>query len=99
MEADNQISALTNGLLELESATSDLGIQNPEVGNLSSDRRPPKSELLESLMRAAHSLKGAARIVNLTVVVQISHALEDCFVAVQQGALVFRGEHVDLLLQ
>ena len=92
MEAENQIGALTNGLLELESVGSDVGIQNPEV-------RPPTSERLESLMRAAHSLKGAARIVNLTVVVQISHALEDCFVSAQRGALVFSGEHVDVLLQ
>ena len=36
-------------------------------------------------MRAAHSLKGAARIVGLTVGVRVAHAMEDCFVAAQQG--------------
>ena len=92
MEAENQIGALTSGLLELESASADVGIQNPEI-------RPPTSDLLESLMRAAHSLKGAARIVNLTVVVQISHALEDCFVAAQRSALEVNREHVDVLLE
>ncbi len=92
MEAESQISALTNGLLELESAGSEVGIQKPDL-------QTPTAELLESLMRAAHSLKGAARIVNLTVVVQISHALEDCFVAGQQGVLEFNREHVDVLLQ
>ncbi len=92
MEAENQIGSLTNGLLELESAGSEVGIQKPDL-------QTPTAELLESLMRAAHSLKGAARIVNLTIVVQISHALEDCFVAAQQNALVFSGEHVDVLLQ
>lgn len=92
LEAENQIGALTSGLLELESTSSDVGIQRLDV-------QTPAAELLESLMRAAHSLKGAARIVNLTVVVQISHALEDCFVAAQQNALVVSGQHVDVLLQ
>ena len=39
----------------------------------------------ESLMRAAHSLKGAARIVNLDLAVRLAHAMEDAFVAVQEG--------------
>ena len=99
LEAEHQIGALTNGLLELETVGSEVGIQNPEVSGQRSEIRPPTSDLLESLMRAAHSLKGAARIVNLTVVVRISHALEDCFVAAQRGALVFSGEHVDVLLK
>ena len=91
-EAENQIAALTNGLLELESAGSKVGVQQLNL-------QAPTAELLESLMRAAHSLKGAARIVNLTLVVQISHALEDCFVAGQRGALEFGREHVDVLLE
>ena len=37
-------------------------------------------------MRAAHSLKGAARIVGLDVGVRVAHAMEDCFVAAQRGA-------------
>ena len=32
-------------------------------------------------MRAAHSLKGAARIVGLDAAVRVAHAMEDCFVA------------------
>lgn len=91
-EAESQIAALTNGLLELESAGSEVGVQQLNL-------QTPTAELLESLMRAAHSLKGAARIVNLTLVVQISHALEDCFVAGQRGALEFGREHVDVLLE
>src|SRR5690606_29063154 len=33
---------------------------------------------LEALMRAAHSLKGAARIVGLDTAVRVAHAMEDC---------------------
>src|ERR1044071_310127 len=53
---------------------------------------------LEQLMRAAHSLKGAARIVDLEAAVRVAHAMEDCFVAAQQGRLVFQPEDIDLLL-
>ena len=39
---------------------------------------------LGELMRAAHSLKGAARIVGRKTAVRIAHAMEDCFVAAQK---------------
>ncbi|MCA1809012.1 MAG: response regulator [Lentisphaerae bacterium] len=51
---------------------------------------------LESLMRAAHSIKGAARIVGLDRAVELAHALEDCFVAAQQGKLVVDTPAADL---
>ena len=50
-------------------------------------------------MRAAHSLKGAARIVGLDAAVRVAHAMEDCFVAAQKGKIVLQPEHVDILLQ
>ena len=50
-------------------------------------------------MRAAHSLKGAARIVGLDAIVRVAHAMEDCFVEAQKGKLVLRPEHVDVLLR
>ena len=40
---------------------------------------------LEALMRAAHSVKGAARIVGLEEAVQVAHVMEDCFVAAQDN--------------
>ncbi len=40
-------------------------------------------ELLEGLFRAAHSLKGAARAVNLPQVESIAHQLEDLFAELQ----------------
>jgi two-component system, chemotaxis family, sensor histidine kinase and response regulator WspE len=54
---------------------------------------------LESLMRAAHSLKGAGRIVNLGDAVQVAHAMEDCFVAAQKGKLRLRQAEIDVLLR
>ena len=40
---------------------------------------------LEAMMRAAHSIKGAARIVGLEAAVRVAHALEDCFVSAQHA--------------
>lgn len=69
------------------------------AGLLELERGPGGPEQLESLMRAAHSFKGAARIVNLGPAVQVAHAMEDCFVAAQHEQLALRQEHVDVLLR
>lgn len=56
------------------------------------------SKPLEALMRAAHSIKGAAKIVGLERVVEIAHRMENCFVAAQKGELKFTDRHIDILL-
>src|SRR5208282_5620509 len=68
-------------------------------GLLALERDPAASLQLEMLMRAAHSLKGAARIVNLHPAVRLAHALEDCFVAAQRGVLHLRQQQIDLLFR
>ena len=55
-------------------------------------------EVLEELMRAAHSVKGAARIVGISAATRVAHAMEDCFVAAQEGRLLLRPQDIDLLL-
>ncbi len=55
-------------------------------------------ETIEPMMRAAHSLKGAARIVGVEAAVRIAHAMEDCFVAAQRGQIRIRPIDVDVLL-
>src|SRR5438105_4590074 len=54
---------------------------------------------LEELMRAAHSLKGAARIVGHDSAVRVAHELEDCFVAAQEGKIALTRERIDVLLR
>ena len=56
------------------------------------------AELLESLMRAAHSLKGAARIVNYSQAVRAAHAMEDLFVSAQKGERTLARADIDRLL-
>ncbi|MBI1182335.1 MAG: response regulator [Alphaproteobacteria bacterium] len=54
---------------------------------------------LGSCMRAAHSLKGAARIVGLEAGVKLAHAMEDAFEAARQGNLTLGPEDIDRLLE
>lgn len=56
------------------------------------------SERVEPLMRAAHSIKGAARIVGLDIAVELAHAMEDVLSAAQKGELMLIPEHIDVLL-
>jgi two-component system, chemotaxis family, sensor histidine kinase and response regulator WspE len=53
---------------------------------------------LRSLMRGAHSLKGAARVVGLNAAVRLTHAMEERFVAAQGGRNLAQSE-VDTLLR
>lgn len=53
----------------------------------------------DELMRAAHSFKGAARVVGISVATRVAHAMEECFVAAQQGRLKLAPPHVDALLR
>ncbi len=68
-------------------------------GLLAVEQGRATAENLESLMRAAHSIKGAARIVQLDPVVTVAHAMEDCFLAAQEGRLTMAPDHVDTLLK
>jgi two-component system sensor histidine kinase and response regulator WspE len=79
--------------LEAESQTATLS-----AGVLAVEEFERSPETIESMMRAAHSLKGAARIVGLDPAVRVAHAMEDCFVAAGKGTFRVRPEHVDLLL-
>jgi two-component system sensor histidine kinase and response regulator WspE len=68
-------------------------------GLLTLDRAPRDAAALEACMRAAHSLKGAARIVGVQVGVELAHAMEDCFVAAQEGRALLDPAWIDELLR
>ena len=68
-------------------------------GLLALEHTPTDASQLEACMRAAHSLKGAARIIGLQDGVDIAHLMEECFVAAQTGALRLSTAHIDELLR
>ncbi len=88
IEADEHLKNITSGLIELE---KDL---EPQV----------KVEIIETVFREAHSLKGAARAVNLTDIETICQSIESVFSAMKRqkihpGPFMFDTLHqaVDIL--
>lgn len=88
-----------SSLLELFSLEAEAQTQVLSAGLLALERDPTLADQLESCMRAAHSLKGAARIVGVDAGVSVAHVMEDCLVSAQEGRLYLRPEHIDALLQ
>ena len=86
-------------LLELFSLEAEAQTQVLNAGLLALERNPTQADQLEACMRAAHSLKGAARIVGVDAGVSVSHVMEDCLVSAQEGRLYLQPEHIDALLQ
>ncbi|QTA83946.1 Two component system response regulator/histidine kinase CheA-like, Hpt and CheW-like domains-containing [Desulfonema limicola] len=54
---------------------------------------------IDSLMRAAHSIKGGARIVDLDAAVNIAHTLEDCFISIQKNDIKLSSAQLDILFK
>ncbi|SCY11131.1 hybrid sensor histidine kinase/response regulator [Pseudomonas sp. NFACC37-1] len=86
-------------LLELFSLEAEAQVQVLSTGLLALERDPNQADYLESCMRAAHSLKGAARIVGVDAGVSVAHVMEDCLVGAQERRLMLGPEHIDALLQ
>jgi len=76
-ELAEHIQTMTDGLLALEQ------------GRVAGEQRQP---VLENIFRAAHSLKGAARAVGVTMIEQLAHALEDLLDAMRNGAVELTSE-------
>ncbi len=84
VEQGEHIQKITQGLLTLEK-----------------EKLSPKKRqaLLEEIFREAHSLKGEARSVGLTVIESLGHALEDLLLQTKEGHLAFSADLFDLLYQ
>jgi len=83
VEADEHLKAMSSGLLALEKAPA----------------RGRQAEIVETIFRDAHSLKGAARAVNLTHIESVCQSLESVFAALKGGRLGVSPPLFDLLLQ
>ncbi|MBL6751292.1 MAG: hybrid sensor histidine kinase/response regulator [Nevskia sp.] len=86
-------------MLDLFRLEAETQCQVLTAGLLELERQPAAADQLEACMRAAHSIKGAARIVGVDAGVRVAHAMEDCFVAAQRGTVRLHRDRVDLLLR
>ena len=67
-------------------------------GLLRLEQNPADVHPIESLMRAAHSIKGASRVIGLDLAVDLAHHMEDCLVNIQKKVEVCGPERVEQLL-
>lgn len=73
-------------------------MQSLSSGLIELEKAPPdkKAEIVEVIFREAHSLKGAARSVNLTAAEEIFHSLENVFVALKRNEIETPPEFFDI---
>jgi two-component system chemotaxis sensor kinase CheA len=81
VEADEHLQAMITGLLALENTAT------PEA----------QLPLLETIFREAHSLKGAARAVDLTEVEAVCQALEGVFARLKRGEMYLTPDKFDIV--
>ncbi len=99
MAASNAQDFSDNAMLDLFRAEVETHTQTLSEGLLALEKEPGQLKLIEALMRAAHSIKGAARIVGVEDGVRVAHVMEDCLVAAQNGQLTLSSEAIDVLLR
>ncbi len=98
MSQDNNGDLSQFSMMDLFRMEADSQTQILTDGLLAMERLKDDAGAVESMMRAAHSIKGAAAIVGLEVVVQLAHRMEDAFIAAQHGKLALTPNRVDVLL-
>lgn len=90
---------LDENMFDLFYAELEQRVREMNEGLLSLEKQPDDHKVLEGLMRAAHSVKGAARIVELSQISRLAHSLEDFFTYIPKNQLVVSDVHIDHLLR
>ncbi|PTX92182.1 hypothetical protein DB346_24900 [Verrucomicrobia bacterium LW23] len=98
MSGDDLMDSGGFSMLELFRAEAEGQTQALSNGLVALETTADPDALLAELMRAAHSIKGAARIVALEPAERVAHMMEDVFVAAQQGRVALGAPQVDDLL-
>src|SRR5262245_66303001 len=70
-----------------------------EQSLLGLEGRPEDPELISSIFRAAHTLKGNASLLEFKAVTHALHNVEDILDLARNGAVQISGELINLLLQ
>ena len=80
----------------MEEAANQLAVLSASLVELEDDFSNAKK--LERLMRACHSLKGAARVVGLSDLVSFMHEMENCFSSAQNSKISINSDSLDVFL-
>lgn len=88
-----------NKIFEVFKVECDEHIQNLNTGLLSLEENPDQAGLSEEIFREAHSLKGAARMLNFTSIEKIAHHMETILGMVKKNELSLSHEITGLILK
>jgi chemotaxis protein histidine kinase CheA len=97
--ASRDLPSTDPGLLELFQSEMDAHIPALNSGLLALEKGLAGAPEIEAMMRAAHSIKGAAKIVGIEQAVRVAHTMEDCFTAAKESRVVLGSDSVDVLLR
>jgi two-component system, chemotaxis family, sensor kinase CheA len=86
-------------LKEIYRVSSQEHLQTLESGILQLEQDPSQLEIIEDLLRSAHSLKGDSRVVGLETMEVVTHSLEEVFGKIQRQELVLTEGLSDRLYQ
>jgi chemotaxis protein histidine kinase CheA len=85
-------------LLATFRAEVDERVASLQAGLLALESHPSPRQVIASLFRDAHTVKGSARMLGLSEVLAVAHSAEDLLGALRDGRLPVRRDLVDLLL-
>jgi chemotaxis protein histidine kinase CheA len=97
--SDSGLPQIDPAMLELFQAEMETHVPVLNEGLLALEKGQIGASQIEAMMRAAHSIKGAARIVGIAAAVRLAHVMEDCFTAAKDGQITLTSDAVDVLLQ
>ena len=68
-------------------------------GLLEMEKGPPSAGLIPRLLRMAHTLKGAARVVRLPDIAEMAHAIEEALAPLRESTQPVQPQQVDIVLK
>jgi two-component system chemotaxis sensor kinase CheA len=74
-------------------------LQRLNEGVITLEADPGNRELIDQMLRDAHTLKGSSRMVGLIEISDVAHKLEDIMVKVRDGQMVYRPEMSDFFFE
>lgn len=70
-------------------------LQRLNEGVITLEAEPANRELIDQMLRDAHTLKGSSRMVGLIEISDVAHSLEDIMVKVRDKEIVYTGDMTD----
>ena len=99
MTSENNFVCDDNDLFAIFLEEAREQIEVLDQGLVSLEHEPGNIELIQSIFRAAHTLKGSSGAMGLRQIAHLTHAMEDVLHCVREGTLEVTSEIADALLE